>query len=145
VDGYTFGGKVAAPYMWKWACYKEPCDHPMYVGWGGNSKLHGIFHNILEQYWNSFCLSKNQGQWIGEVHISWSFPHTQIEIKSFPSIVGRYLLVFANVTFFRIGSVFLIQECYVQGLSSLYHHNEQRLIWECQSSLDFQVHYCNAI
>jgi hypothetical protein len=30
---------------------------------------------------------------------------TQIELKSFPSIVGRYLLVFADVAFYKTGSI----------------------------------------
>jgi hypothetical protein len=36
----------------------------------------------------------------------------QIELKSFPGIVGRYLLVFASVAFYMTGSVLLVQKCY---------------------------------
>jgi hypothetical protein len=32
-------------------------------------------------------------------------PLTQIEYKSFPGIVERYLLVFVDVAFYRIGSI----------------------------------------
>jgi hypothetical protein len=32
-------------------------------------------------------------------------PFTEIELKSFPDIMGRYLLVFANVTFYKTRSV----------------------------------------
>jgi hypothetical protein len=38
---------------------------------------------------------------------------TQIELKSFPGIVGRYLFIFADVAFYRTRSGPLVQECYV--------------------------------
>jgi hypothetical protein len=41
------------------------------------------------------------------------FSLTQIEFKSFPGIVKRYFLVFANVAFYKTGSILLVQECYM--------------------------------
>jgi hypothetical protein len=49
----------------------------------------------------SFCLPKNQEH----THSLVTSPLTQIEFKSFPGIVGRYLLVFADVAFYRTWSV----------------------------------------
>jgi hypothetical protein len=44
-----------------------------------------------------------------------TFPLIQIELKSFLGIVGRYLLVFVDVAFYRTESVSLVQECYVHN------------------------------
>jgi hypothetical protein len=63
-------------------------------------------HNILEQCWEG-PLPFQESRVVNRdnTHCLVISPLTQIELKSFPSIVGRYLLVFVDVAFYRKGSV----------------------------------------
>jgi hypothetical protein len=114
------------------------CQKELVLGdlWASLDKLHRIsWQDYMRKCW-------------GDLGTRWNFP-IQIELKSFPGIVGMYLLLFTNVAFYRTWSILLLPEWYesVHAKCNMQFSlcTKWANYWYCNEMLKLCTCLCNCI